>query len=214
MHQKTVSNDYSAITAFSPICSPCEKPSIFINASYNDKFFSPIDQYINNCIQINKIWVSKSSVEPALGRILLLGYISAVESYFRAIFRLMTNIDPRIQTTIQLFVVSYAAAMSHTKDMLVEALLESYSFSGQGDVRKAFEKFLGIGQGRLDKDIDTLLHEYERICQLRHCCAHRFGKLGSSNGLSLGLKWHKMGLGLQARQSSIWKDLQNFFYHP
>ncbi|MCV4861498.1 hypothetical protein OFB63_36165, partial [Escherichia coli] len=32
--------------------------------------------------------------------------------------------------------------------------------------------------------------EFMKVCELRHCCVHRFGKLGSKNAIRLGLAEH------------------------
>jgi hypothetical protein len=39
-----------------------------------------------------------------------------------------------------------------------------------------------------------MLAEFEKVCQLRHCCVHRFGKLGTQNGIVLGLEQHSAAL--------------------
>jgi hypothetical protein len=46
----------------------------------------------------------------------------------------------------------------------------------------------------LSASTKTLVGQYDAICQLRHCCVHRFGKLGAKNATALGLARHSQFL--------------------
>lgn len=189
MANRTFSHDYSAMCAIGSLASPCANTVDFFDASYVEGSLSPIDAYIENCTQLNLIWVTHPDISAELARVMLLGYVSAVESYFRSVFRLIINSDEKAKADSHTYVITYGAALFHNKPMLAEALLEMYSFSGEKDVRKAFKNFLGIGN--VDENINQLLVEFEKICQMRHCCVHRFGKLGTQNGIALGLNHHR-----------------------
>jgi hypothetical protein len=186
---KTVSGDYSAISVIGSLTNPCANTVGFFDLTYLETDFSPLDAYIQNCAQLNKLWVAEPSISPEFSRLLLLGYVSAIESYFRSIFRIIINNDKKARAASHSYVVPFGAALFYDKSMLAEALLEGYSFSGEKDVKKAYTNFLGVGN--LDDSIKNLLVEFEKICQMRHCCVHRFGKLGSHNGIALGLDNHK-----------------------
>ncbi len=188
MAHTSFSHDYSAMSSIGSLVNPCTNTVAFFDVHYVESGHSPIDAYIQNCNQLNLLWVSHSSISAELGRILLLGYVSAVESYFRSVFRLIINIDEKAKVYAHSYQVTFGAALFHDKKMLAEALLEGYSFSGEKDVKKAFNNFLEMGN--VDKSILELLTEYEKICQIRHCCVHRFGKLGTYNGIALGLNEH------------------------
>ncbi len=54
----------------------------------------------------------------------------------------------------------------------------------------AHRELIGI-KGNIPADLDTAIKDYVRVCNLRHCSVHRFGKLGVSNAISLGLSEHK-----------------------
>ncbi|RIY40334.1 hypothetical protein [Neopusillimonas maritima] len=187
-----ISADYSAITTIGLPGAPCLNTVALFNCAYEEDSVSAIDVFIENCKEINKLWAAKTAISPEFGRLLLLGYVSAVESFFRTVFRSIINTDAKAQSDAHSYVVPYGAVLYHRKNTVAEALLEGYSFAGEKDVRSAFTKFLDVPN--LPEPIKTMLIEYEKICQLRHCCVHRFGKLGTQNGIVLGLKLHSVAL--------------------
>ena len=127
-----------------------------------------------------------------INSLLLLGYVSAVESFFRTVLRSIINTDAKAKSDSHTYVVPYGAVLYHQKNTLAEALLEGYSFAGEKDVKTAFARFLDVSN--VTESIKAMLTDYEKICQLRHCCVHRFGKLGTQNGIVLGLEQHSVAL--------------------
>ncbi len=192
MKNAPVSADYSAITTIGAPGTPCANTVLLFNCGYVEGSVSAIDSFIENCKEINKIWASSAQISPEFGRLLLLGYVSAVESFFRTVLRSIINTDAKARSDAHSFVVPFGAVLYHRKNTVAEALLEGYSFAGEKDIRSAFNKFLDIPN--IAADIKLMLIEYEKICQLRHCCVHRFGKLGTQNGIVLGLEQHSVAL--------------------
>lgn len=131
-------------------------------------------------------------ISPEFGRLLLLGYVSAVESFFRTVLRSIINTDAKAKADVHSLVVPFGAVLYHDKKIVAEALLEGYSFASEKEVRAAFAKFLDVSN--MPEGHKIMLAEYEKVCQLRHCCVHRFGKLGTQNGIVLGLELHKNAL--------------------
>lgn len=187
-----VSADYSAITTIGVPGNPCANTVELFNCAYVEDSSSAIDAFIENCREINKLWAASPDISPEFGRLLLLGYVSAVESFFRTVLRSIINTDAKAQADSHSYVVPFGAVLYHDKKTVAEALLEGYSFASEKDVRGAFLKFLDVQN--LAEGIKTMLVEYEKICQLRHCCVHRFGKLGTQNGIVLGLVQHSAAL--------------------
>jgi len=73
--------------------------------------------------------------------------------------------------------------------MLPEALLEESVFSGKKGIIEGLRKFLNFELK--EKALIDLLDSYNSVCEIRHCCVHRFGKLGTKNAIELGLFSHK-----------------------
>lgn len=187
-----ISEDFAAIVA---VREPTAKldTMILFDAQHDDSATSPIDQFIENSVRLTKLWVApppEQELEPALGILLLLGYISAVESYMRALIRRLISCDPFSRKHCESLQLSFGAALHHKLEVLPEALLEETVFSGKDEITKALNKFIEI-QINNNKALTALLSQYDIVCQLRHCCVHRFGKLGAKNAIALGLQSHK-----------------------
>ncbi|AXW25270.1 hypothetical protein CJO86_13905 [Ralstonia solanacearum] len=116
--------------------------------------------------------------------------IAAVESYLRGIFRRLIALDPICQDGVHRREVSYGAAVHLSKAMLPEAILEKISFISKASIVDSIKDLLGV-KGNIPPDVISAVDDYVRVCQLRHCAVHRFGKLGVSNAISLGLDSHK-----------------------
>ncbi len=91
--------------------------------------------------------------------------------------------------------MTYGAALHHADDLLPEALLEGVSLANMKNVARELKTLCNISQmskdGNVPAALERLFHNFEAICQVRHCGIHRFGKLGSQQALSLGMDKHK-----------------------
>ena len=152
---------------------------------------SPIDRYLENSNKLSKIYTNspfKEAMTPELGAVLLLGYVSAVESYMRGIIRGLVHIDEYTGNLAAPKQLSYYAASNHEPNLLPEALFDSVSFSGARNVSTTLKEFCGIsgmGNGNYPKELKPAFEKFSDICQLRHCCVHRFGLLGAGNAHKL-----------------------------
>ena len=84
--------------------------------------------------------------------------------------------------------------------MLPEAMLEDCSFASKKNIEDSLKNFLGINlQKSEDPDLDKILEDFSKVCQIRHCIVHRFGYLGSKNAINFGLSQHKEFVGKPVR---------------
>lgn len=185
-----VSQDFSAIATVGNISAPWSNTSELFNADYLDGGASALDNYIKNTTELNRLWINEASVSPEFGRLLLLGYVSAVESYVRNILRRLIHEVQVVQERAHLQMVQYGAVLYHDKNVLPEALLDHTSFASKDEICGVLQKYLDL-QLKKDDRVAGHLDVFDKICQLRHCCAHRFGKLGARNALILGINDHK-----------------------
>ncbi|MGS0756750.1 hypothetical protein ACVBEH_20240 [Roseateles sp. GG27B] len=184
-------SNYGIIVTVRPPRLPIDTSKLF-DATYVEANVSPVDQFLDNCIPLNKQWSSLGSVQevvPELGRLILVGYASAVEGYMRSLIRKLVYSDPYTRLLCAPMQLSYAAALHHRSAMLPDALLEEISFSTQKVIEPTLIKYIGIKS--LTSGTKKLLEEFDQILQLRHCCTHRFGKLGAKNATALGLQTHR-----------------------
>lgn len=177
---------YPAITS-SSVVRPIDTASLF-QANYSEPGLSPIDQYIENNKPLNVIAGSSGLTQEAAS-IVLLGYMSAVESYLRAVLRAAITIDEYSQRLVENMDICYAAAVHHQGHLMPDALFERMSLANPDNIKDAIKSFIGI-KGNLPNDVKKVLDEFSKVCELRHCCVHRFGKLGAKNAVSLGMVSH------------------------
>jgi len=156
-----------------------------------------IDLFIENLTEINKVTLTSS--ETITGLLGLLGYVSAVEGYFRQIFREIILFDQYARKKCLSHDVSFGAALvvsqkAKAVDSLPEALLENVIFASKKNITEAIKHYLDI-KGNLPDELETALKEFEKICQLRHCAVHRYGQFGSQNAIALGFDGHSKKIG-------------------
>ena len=151
---------------------------------------SPIDEFTERLRALNSLAPKPNAFDPYLGQLVLLGAVAAVESYLRTVFRKCIALDPVCRTAAMKRDVSYAAALHLSHELLPEALLERISFTSFDNIEKASRDLLGA-TGELPVALKSAVSDYVRICHLRHCAVHRFGKLGASNAVHLGIDDHR-----------------------
>lgn len=122
-----------------------------------------------------------------LNNLIFLGYMSAVESYFRCLTRQLIWADDLTASKVNDLKISFGAARHADPKLLPEVLMEDMTFITLDSVKNLLNAVIGVGVNGVVDVID----EYDRICQLRHCIVHRFGRLGSKNATKLGLRTHK-----------------------
>lgn len=154
--------------------------------SFKEKIISPLDQFLTNANKLNLIWVKNSDISRELATIVFLGYMSAVESYIRALVRGLIQIDYYSLMIASSKEIKFGAALYHSKQLLPEALMDDFSFVHCDNIKTTFKDLLGLQLILNDK----IENEFNKICQLRHCCVHRFGKLGAKNAMKLGIDKH------------------------
>lgn len=170
--------------------------AVLFSAAGVSSSVSPIDQYVENTNRLAKMYLSepvRSAYTNELGVVLLLGHVSAVESYLRGLIRGLVQTDDLVKKLVAPFQVTYIAALYHQKELLPEALLEGVSFSSPANVSNTLRDFCGIsgmGGGNFPQSLKSIFEKFGRICQLRHCCVHRFGLLGADNARKLGIDTH------------------------
>jgi len=176
-------NDYSK-------SSKLETQGLF-DTDFKESNISPIDTFFEKTTELNKLIADPDDFPDQLAGLILLGYVSAVESYFREIIRKLILIDTASKRICEKHSLTYGAAIIYDSEMLPEAMLENCSFARSKNIEESLKNFLGITKGDYSSDLNEALDQFSKVCQLRHCSVHRFGRLGSNNAIALGLEDHK-----------------------
>ncbi|HGM7298538.1 TPA: hypothetical protein ACKP7S_000277 [Stenotrophomonas maltophilia] len=130
---------------------------------------------------------AEDEVTLQLNNLVFLGYMSAVESYFRCLTRQLIHVDEYTAEAVQDVKIAFGAAKHAAPGLLPEVLMEDMTFTTNDSIRDLLNKVIGVGVD----GVSDLIKEYDRICQLRHCIVHRFGRLGTRNAMKLGFGVHK-----------------------
>ncbi|CCN83487.1 hypothetical protein VIBNISFn27_80056 [Vibrio nigripulchritudo SFn27] len=173
--------------------------------SYQEPTKPPIDIYESNILSYKRL-LGCFILEPATGsytslasqgneewaklsNLLILGFISSVESYVRCLLRRLLLIDNESKKRSYSKSVTYGAAVHHNKQLLPEALMEDCSFHSATNIKETIKSVTGVNLSNLKKnpELATAFSDFDFIGQLRHCVVHRSGLFGSNNALSLGL---------------------------
>lgn len=158
--------------------------------SYEDSKKSAIDDFIEKrqaLFKLIKPYESNiSSIPKDLTNMIVLGCVSAVESFIRKLIRTIIINDESSKKKCENVTLKYGAVVSNQNfSMLPEALLEEFSFTNGKNIKDTINALLGI---QCNSDLfKTVFGEYSDICELRHCIVHRFGMLGSNNAIRFGL---------------------------
>ncbi|MEK4701004.1 hypothetical protein MKX47_15710 [Solibacillus sp. FSL R7-0668] len=160
--------------------------------TYEEPKQSAIDDFIEKRQALFRlIRPYESSIENIpkdLTNMIVLGSVSAVESFIRKLIRSIIINDEISKTKCEGVTLKYGAVISNQNLlMLPEALLEGYSFTNGKNIRETLKSLLGVTL----KNTDTVFKEFSDVCQLRHCIVHRFGMLGSDNAMHFGLNTYK-----------------------
>ena len=142
-------------------------------------------------LAIQAICPSPASCNREMGSLMLLGFVSAVESYVRSLICGVISADEGARIASQKEQISFAAATHQSRSVLAEALIEHMSFSSPRRIAEALKIYAGFRKGAVERGLSNFGKEFNKACQMRHCIVHRFGRLGSQNALALGFDEYK-----------------------
>lgn len=171
-----------------PSISKIETNKLF-DKGYIHSSQSAIDTFHGKATELFTLVKDSKDLPSVLGNLLLLGIVSAVESYMRELLRRLVVSDEYTCKCCERLPLSYGAAITHQPEMLPESLLESYSFASKTNIVEAIRNVLGY-KGNVPDEVGQALSDFTTVCQMRHCMVHRYGYLGSNNAIQLGLDDH------------------------
>lgn len=177
------------VTMSAAATSPPLDTSQLFDAGYREGKESAIDEFLRRLQVVNQLAPKPQEYNLVQAQLVLLGVVAAVESYLRSILRRVIAVDPVAQGCVHRREVTYGAALHLSTELLPEAILERISFISKESIVDSLRDLIGM-KGELPADLQVAIGNYVRVCQLRHCAVHRFGKLGVNNAIALGLADH------------------------
>jgi hypothetical protein len=148
---------------------------------------SPIDVYMRHARHVLTLGSpAELEVSVTLGRLLLLGLVTGVETYFRTLLAGVLRQCPLSQRAAADQMLSYGSVKYYPKLEVEAALFENASFSSSKEIKRMTQKALGIDVASA-RSLAAAITQYERVCHLRHASVHAHGALTSANAAAIGV---------------------------
>lgn len=165
--------------------------SSYIQPSRLPENYSPIDRFYSNTQELLKISTPDFlESNPLIGPLILVGFISATEDYFREIFSRFIYICPIAKDKFTDKKINIASALWCGKYFMARVAFEDYSFASSNAIIKACKDYIGHDIV-CAKNEDSIFKEFDKICELRHCIVHSNSIIAGKNAIKLGLKNEK-----------------------
>ncbi|SFI22052.1 hypothetical protein [Modicisalibacter xianhensis] len=169
--------------------------------AFHQKKISPIDSFLYEHESLRRNLgrlYSQDTYSDQINNLLLLGFVSSVESYLRNLVIEIINKDDFSWRKSLNRKISFAAACHKKNRLVVAAMLEECNFLSKNDIVDHLKDYLGVAyQDSKSPELADILGYYSQVCQIRHCIVHRASYFGTKNAVSLGLKEHKVFLDRQ-----------------
>lgn len=120
-----------------------------------------------------------------IGRLLLIGLVSAAEGYVRTALSSCMEVCPLAQTNAATKTINLGGLLWHGRDGFSKSAFEHASFASKEELTKACSGYLGFKLE--DNKFKSLLDEFDSVCQLRHGIVHADGFLPGRNAVQLGI---------------------------
>jgi len=158
----------------------------FIETSPSQR--NPIDQFYNVCTEYVKLTKPEIFCDfPDLSRLLLMGFVSAVEEYLRGIFSEILSVCPMSKEHASEKMIRFGAIEYYSNSKIAIGLFDSSSFASSSEIIKRTRELLGVDINS-DPSVKAALDEFEKVCHLRHCAIHGGGILNGHNAKELSLE--------------------------
>lgn len=148
---------------------------------------SPIDDYYEYVEHLLTLGDEQALLDSeTLGRLLMLGLVSGVETYLRSLIAELLRVCPISRDAVATQLIPFGSIDYYGAEGPEKGLFDGISLAGADEVRKASRKLLGVDLGN-GGSINAALAEFDKLCHLRHAAVHARGSLGRGNAAGLGL---------------------------
>jgi hypothetical protein len=165
---------------------------------------SPIDdyyEYVEHVLTLGQEEDLKNS--STLGRLVLLGLVSGVETYFRAILAELLRQCPLARRCAADQMIPFGAVSHYGPDSVALALFDTGSLAGADEVVQRTRKLLGLDIPKDSPSLLAALSEYDKICHLRHAAVHARGNLARRNLMALEIGATSKQLALEVSLAGL-----------
>ena len=148
---------------------------------------SPIDSfyaYIGGIIPLGKEEQLRDS--DVLGKVLVLGIVSATEHYFRAVLSGLIHICPLARRRAASHTIPFGALEYYSNSNMGLAIFEHLSLADPKEIQKLTDKLVGFKVDQ-ESSAKAAFLEFDKLCQIRHAAVHSRGDLSLKNLQDLGM---------------------------
>lgn len=148
---------------------------------------SPIDAFYSTRTTLLQLAQPQALAgSSAIGPLLLVGFVSATENYFRDVLAGIVSTCPVAQARAGNEKISLGTVLWHGGKLAGRGAFELISFTSAENVRDTLRKYAAF-EVKKNGPLDAALVEYEKICELRHGIVHSGGVIAGKNALKLEL---------------------------
>lgn len=149
---------------------------------------SPIDNfyaYISSLVPLGTEEQLRNS--DVLGKVLMLGIVSATEHYFRTILSGLIHICPVVRNRAASQAIPFGALEYYSNASIGLAIFEHLSLADPKEIQKLTSKLIGF-QVEQESSAKAAFVEFDKLCQIRHAAVHSRGDLSLKNLQDLGME--------------------------
>lgn len=148
---------------------------------------SPIDMFYVTLQDLLRICTPESLDEHRpLGPLVVVGLVSATESYFRDLFARILRLCPVSQSKSADQTIHLGSMIWHRTGYVERGAFEHLSFAGAENVIKTSQKFLDY-KIQPKGTVSGALTEFDKVCEIRHGIVHSSSILAGKNAVKLNL---------------------------
>ena len=149
---------------------------------------APIDEfYATRTTLLQSAQPGILAAQPIIAPLLLVGFVSATENFFRDVFAGIVALCPLARAAAARERISLGTVLWHGGLLAERGAFELISFTSADNVKETAKKYASFVV-KPNSPIDAALVEYEKICELRHGVVHSGGVIAGKNALKLELK--------------------------
>jgi hypothetical protein len=120
-----------------------------------------------------------------MGSLYVIAIVSCTENYFRQIFSKILKICTDSQKYAANNSINLGSVIWHPKNEVERGAFEHLSLASADSVNKTSKKFIGIDLTK--KGLQSILDEFDKVCELRHGIVHSDRIMAGKNGMKLKL---------------------------
>jgi len=181
-------------------CQPSNYAKLGNLSSYvqpaTTKFTSPIDGFYESTKSIIQLCTPQNiASNKVIGPLLLVGFVSSTENFFRHLLSLTIQICRDTQKNCQTRTMSVGTVLWHNGHITMRSLLENSSFTNLDDIKRATRELAGHD---LSADTQVIAEEYISVCNIRHNIVHSDRIVAGKNAIALNIPSSKKLLEFKA----------------